>query len=62
MNKIKNGLVARDEKQNEWVWIEVPKTIYTDSAYLIDGAVTPTSDEDYENIEKIMQNYSKLIK
>ena len=62
MNMIKNGLVARDEKQNEWVWIEVPKTIYTDSAYLIDGAVTPTSDEDYENIEKIMQNYSKTYK
>lgn len=62
MNMIKNGLVARDEKQNEWVWIEVPKTIYTNSTYLTDGAVTPTSDEDYENIEKIMQNYSKTYK
>ena len=60
MNKIKNGLVARDEKQNEWVWIEVPKTIYTDSAYLIDGAVTPTSDEDYENIDS-EKEYANIL-
>ena len=36
----------------------MPKTIYTNSEYLT-NATTPTSDTDYTNIEKIMQNYTK---
>ncbi len=52
------GIVMKDSNENEWVWVEVPKTIYTNSAYLTD-ATTPTSNEDYINIEKIMQNYAK---
>ena len=47
----------KDSNENEWVWVEVPKTIYTNSAYLT-GATTPTSNTDYTNIEKIMQNYA----
>ena len=50
------GIVIKDKNENEWVWVEVPKTIYTNSAYLTD-ATTPTSNTDYTNIEKIMQNY-----
>lgn len=46
-NIINEGLVVKDRNENEWVWIEVPKTIYT----------TATSSEDYENIEKDMQTY-----
>ncbi len=44
---IGEGLVVKDSKQNEWVWIEVPKSIYT----------AAMSNEDYENIEKDMQAY-----
>ena len=51
------GIVMKDSNENEWVWVEVPKTIYTNSTYLT-GATTPTSNEDYTNIEKIMQNYA----
>ncbi len=47
-NTIDEGLVVRDEKQNEWVWIEVPKSIYQ----------TAQSSEDYEKIEKDMQTYT----
>ncbi len=51
------GIVMQDVNENEWVWVEVPKTIYTNSEYLT-GATTPTSNTDYTNIEKIMQNYA----
>ena len=51
------GIVMKDSNENEWVWVEVPKTIYTNSAYQT-GATTPTSNTDYTNIEKIMQNYA----
>lgn len=46
-NTIREGLVVKDSKENEWVWIEVPKSIYT----------AAMSNEDYENIEKDMQAY-----
>lgn len=46
-NTIDEGLVVRDEKNNEWVWIEVPQSIYTNVE----------SSEDYEEIEKDMQTY-----
>ena len=51
------GIVMKDSNENEWVWVEVPKTIYTNSEYLT-GATTPTLNTDYTNIEKIMQNYA----
>mgnify|MGYP004491206905 FL=1 len=51
------GIVMKDSNENEWVWVEVPKTIYTNSTYLT-GATTPTLNTDYTNIEKIMQNYA----
>lgn len=46
-NTIDEGLVVKDGNQNEWVWIEVPKSIY----------ITAESSEDYANIEKDMQTY-----
>ena len=46
-NTLENGLVIIDANGNEWVWIEVPKTIYT----------TAKSSIDYLNIEKDIQNY-----
>ena len=48
-NTINEGLVVKDINHNEWVWIEVPKSIYK----------TAKSSEDYEKIEKDMQEYVK---
>ena len=42
------GIVATDEAGNEWVWVEVPKSIYT----------TATSDTDYDAIYKDMKTYT----
>lgn len=47
-NTVREGLVVKDSHQNEWVWIEVPKSIYT----------TAKSSEDYDEIEKDMQTYA----
>ncbi len=42
------GLVIKDKNQNEWVWVEVPKSIY-------DSSITST---DYTEIESAMQTYA----
>ena len=42
------GIVAKDEAGNEWVWVEVPKSIFT----------TATSDTDYEAIYNDMKTYT----
>lgn len=55
-NTIAEGLVVKDNKQNEWVWIEVPKSIYTNTAY--NGGTAPSSSEDYAKIESTMQAYA----
>lgn len=45
---INEGFAIIDKNGNEWIWIEVPKSIY----------LTATSNTDYANIEKDMQNYA----
>lgn len=47
MNVIDKGLVVKDSNDNEWVWIDVPKSIYT----------TATNSEDYENIKNDLLKY-----
>ncbi len=42
------GLVIKDKNQNEWVWIEVPKSIYSEG----------TTSGDYTAIETAMQSYA----
>ncbi|MCI8383698.1 MAG: formylglycine-generating enzyme family protein [Clostridia bacterium] len=42
------GLVIKDKNQNEWVWVEVPKSIYNES----------TTSTDYTAIETAMQTYA----
>ncbi len=46
-NTVNKGLVIKDSLDNRYVWIEVPKTVYK----------TITSDKDYTNMEKDLQNY-----
>jgi competence protein ComGC len=42
------GVIIKDSNDNEWVWIEVPKSIYNDSL----------TNEDYIPIETAMKNYA----
>lgn len=48
-NSVDDGLVIIDGKGNEYVWIEVPKTIYH----------IAKSNTEYENIEKDIKEYTK---
>jgi len=50
-NNPATGIIIKDSNNNEWVWIEVPKSIYT----------TAKSNTDYGNIEKDMQTYSRSL-
>ena len=47
---LENGLVITDGTNN-WVWIEVPKSIY----------LTAKSETDYEEIENDMETYTKTL-
>ena len=54
---LEKGVVIKDSNGNEWTWIEVPKSIYTNTEY--NGGTAPTSSTDYAKIESTMQNYAK---
>ena len=56
-NDLATGVTIKDSNGNEWVWIEVPKSIYTNTEY--NGGTAPTSSEDYAKIESVMQEYAK---
>lgn len=49
MNTIKKGLVIKDKNDNEWVWIEVPKTVFA----------TATNENEYKKIETDLKQYVK---
>ncbi len=46
------GLVIKDKNQNEWVWVEVPKSIYSET----------TTSTDYTEIETAMQTYASAYR
>ena len=48
--KVQDGLVIKDKNNNEWVWIEVPKTEVFKNA---------KNEKDYQNIEKDLHEYAK---
>ena len=50
------GLVIIDGSGNEYVWVEVPKTIYKDSNYNTNGE--PSSSTDYSKIEACLKAYT----
>ena len=47
MNTVKKGLVIKDKNDNEWVWVEVPKTVFT----------TAKNADDYNNIKADLITY-----
>lgn len=51
-NMIDKGLVIKDENENSYVWIQVPKNVY----------VTAQSETEYEKIEADLQNYTLTYK
>ena len=55
-SEINEGLVIIDKNGNEWVWIEVPKSIYVNTSY--NGGTEPTGADDYEKIESVLRAYS----
>ena len=50
------GLVITDKNGNEYIWVEVPKTIYTDSTYNTNGI--PNSANDWEKIRDCLKAYT----
>ena len=56
-----DGLVIRDEDGNEYVWIEVPKSLYANSSYntkTTTGDQKPSNSEDYDKIEYCLHKYT----
>ena len=53
------GLVIKDNNDNEYVWVEVPTTIYDNTTYNNNGAKKPSNSEDYTNIEACLKSYTK---
>ena len=56
---LSTGLVIKDASQNEYVWVDVPTTIYDNATYNNNGANKPGNSEDYTNIEKCLKVYTK---
>ena len=63
---LSTGLVIQDSKGNEYVWVEVPKTLYDDESYnteTTNGDKKPNPGEeynenDYNNIEYCLKKYT----
>ena len=52
------GLVIQDANQNEYVWVEVPTTIYDNTTYNNNGANKPSSADDWEKIRDCLKAYT----
>lgn len=58
-DSIEKGLVIQDDQENSYVWIAVPKSIYTDAKYTTDNDGNKvTSDTDYIGIYNILSDYA----
>ena len=53
---LSTGLVIKDSNDNEYVWVEVPKTIYTDTKYNKTG--TTITENDWEKIRDCLKAYT----
>ena len=57
------GIVIKDSKNNEWVWIEVPKSIYSNATYTVaNSGNSVTSSADYKGIYNILNEYAKTYR
>ena len=55
---LSTGLVIKDSNDNEYVWVEVPTTIYDNTEYNSNGAKKPSDSENYANIEACLKAYT----
>ena len=55
---IDKGLVIQDASGNEYVWVVVPKSLYSNTNYNSNNAKKPSSSTDYANIEYCLQQYT----
>ena len=55
---LSTGLVIKDSNDNEYVWVEVPKTIYENTEYNSNGTKKPSNSENYANIEACLKAYT----
>ena len=55
---IDTGLVIQDASGNEYVWVVVPKSLYSNKNYNLNNAKKPSSSTDYANIEYCLQQYT----
>ena len=56
-----NGLVIKDAIGNEYVWIEVPKSLYANNSYNTETATAdqkPEKSTDYDKIEYCLHKYT----
>jgi len=53
---LNSGLVIKDSDGNEYVWVEVPTTIYTDIKYNITG--TTITENEWEKIRDCLKAYT----
>ena len=59
---IDTGLVIADKDGNQYVWVVVPKSLYDDANYNLNGSRKPKSSKDYDNIEYCLQQYSMIYR
>ena len=59
---LSKGLVIEDKYENQYVWVEVPKSLYNNINYNSNNAKKPSSSTDYANIEYCLQQYTKTYR
>ena len=52
------GLVIKDSNDNEYVWVEVPTTIYDNTTYNNNGAKKPQNADEWEKIRDCLKAYT----
>lgn len=58
---LNSGLVIQDENGNQYVWVEVPKSLYENDSYNSKDTTAdqkPNNSADYDKIEYCLQQYS----
>ena len=59
---VDTGLVIQDANGNEYVWLVVPKSLYSNTNYNSNNAKKPSSSTDYANIEYCLQQYTAIYR
>lgn len=62
---LSSGLVIKDASGNEYVWIEVPKSLYNNKTYNTETSTAdkkPSSSTDYDKIEYCLKKYASYYR